>query len=310
MIISIKNNWQNAIKLHSDYLNGLISDYLNIKNKKSIGWVEAKNFIEETHHLLILADKADILESIRIYKSYKKRLSKNPDVSIQFDKEIKLVFNYNKFVRKSGSWNAYSLCYKSITRTCPYCNQAYAFSIQKKNRGFRPTLDHFYSKDDYPHLALVINNLIPSCSACNSSLKGKIDFFANEHLNPLWDDEAINFVLTHENGVLTLIDGIISSPEKIKINISFDPKKISVKNSVDTFLINERYQELTIEAIEFATAKLNFEHALSTGISYFKNNSESNLLRFDKKQYKRHLLGKLFLDIYNTIPNTDISNSQ
>ena len=36
-----------------------------------------------------------------------------------------------------------------------------------------------------------------------------------EHLNPLWDDEVINFVLTHEDGVLTLIDGMISSPEKM-----------------------------------------------------------------------------------------------
>ncbi|MDK7085555.1 hypothetical protein QP360_06975, partial [Gardnerella leopoldii] len=84
-----------------------------------------------------------------------------------------------------------------------------------------------------------------------------IDFFANEHLNPLWDDEVINFVLTHEDGVLTLIDGMISSPEKIKINISYDTTNISIKNTVNTFLINERYQEMTIEAIEFATAKLN-----------------------------------------------------
>ncbi|CFR04513.1 MULTISPECIES: hypothetical protein [Yersinia] len=310
MIISIKNNWQNAMKLHSDYLNDLICDYLNSTIRRSTGWDEAKNFIAEVHHLLILAGKVDILESIRIYKAYKSRLLITPNISKQFDKEIKSVFNYNKFVRKSGTWNAYSLCNKSITRTCPYCNQAYAFSIQKKNRGFRPTLDHFYSKDDYPHLALVINNLIPSCSACNSSLKGKIDFFANEHLNPLWDDEAINFVLTHEDGILTLIDGMISSPENIKINISFDSKKPSIKNSVDTFLINERYQELTVEAIEFATAKLNLEHALSTGLSYFRNSSESNILRFDKKEYKRHLLGKLFLDIYNNIPNTNIISTR
>ncbi|MCV5935058.1 hypothetical protein OFO87_33600, partial [Escherichia coli] len=77
----------------------------------------------------------------------------------------------------------------------------------------------------------------PSCSSCNSSLKGTIDFFANEHLNPLWDDEVINFVLTHEDGVLTLIDGMISSPEKIKINISYDTTNISIKNTVNTFLI-------------------------------------------------------------------------
>lgn len=306
MIISIKNNWENALQLHTCYLNDLICDFLNKKTRRSTGRDEAKNFIAEVHHLLILAGKADILDSINIYKEYKSRLLITPDISKQFDKAIRAVFNYNKFVRKSGSWNAYTLCNKSITRTCPYCNQAYAFSIQKKNRGFRPTLDHFYSKDYFPHLALVINNLIPSCSACNSSLKGTIDFFENEHLNPLWDDENINFVLTHDDGVLKFTDGMISSPEKIRIVISFDPENTSVKNSIDTFLIIERYQELTIEAIEFATAKLNFEHALSTGISYFRNNSESNFLRFDKREYKKYLLGKLFLDIYNKIPNTNI----
>ncbi|ELY4880554.1 hypothetical protein WKC58_10850 [Morganella morganii] len=310
MIISIKNNWEQAIKPHTHYLNNLICDFLDKTTHRSEGLDEAKKFIMDVHHLLILAGKQDILESIDIYRAYKNRLLITPDISKQFDKEIRSVFNYNKFVRKTGSWNAYTLCKKSITRTCPYCNQAYAFSIQKKNRGFRPTLDHFYSKDDFPHLALVINNLIPSCSSCNSSLKGKIDFFANEHLNPLWDDEVINFVLTHDDGVFTLIDGIISSPEKIKINISFDMENSSIKNSVNTFLINERYQEMIIEAIEFATAKLNFEYALSTGISYFRNNSESSMLRFDKREYRKYLLGKLYFDIYKNMPNTNIINTR
>ncbi|HEJ9230090.1 TPA: hypothetical protein ACS29S_002157 [Klebsiella oxytoca] len=310
MIISIKNNWEKAIKAHTHYLNNLICNFLNKSIPSSEGRDEAKKFILDVHHLLILAGKQDILESIDIYREYKHRLSITPDISKQFDKEIRSIFNYNKFVRKTGSWNAYTLCKKSISRTCPYCNQAYAFSIQKKNRGFRPTLDHFYSKDDFPHLALVINNLIPSCSSCNSSLKGTIDFFANEHLNPLWDDEVINFVLTHEDGVLTLIDGMISSPEKIKIKISYDTTNISIKNTVNTFLINERYQEMTIEAIEFATAKLNLEYAVSTGISYFKNNSESSILRFDKREYKKYLLGKLYLDIYNKMPNANIVNTR
>lgn len=110
--------------------------FLDKTTHRSEGLDEAKKFIMDVHHLLILAGKQDILESIDIYRAYKNRLLITPDISKQFDKEIRSVFNYNKFVRKTGSWNAYTLCKKSITRTCPYCNQAYAFSIQKRIEGF------------------------------------------------------------------------------------------------------------------------------------------------------------------------------
>lgn len=300
MIISIKNNWEKAIDIHNHYLNNIICNYLASKdNSPKVSII--KNFINDTHHLLILAQKVDILESIKIYESYTRRLKKHTRTLKFFNTELKKIFNYDRFIRKSIAWNAYELCKKSITRTCPYCNQAFAFTIQKKNRGFRPTLDHFYSKDIYPHLSLVINNLIPSCSTCNSSLKGMKNFHKDEHLNPLWDEEAIKFDLIHEDGILKLEEGMITSPEKIKMNINFDSSNASIKNSVITFLLKERYEEMIIEAIEFATAKLNCDYAISTGIPYFNSKIESSLIRFNKEEYKRYLLGKLFLDIYNNV---------
>lgn len=40
------------------------------------------------------------------------------------------------------------------------------------DKKMRPDLNHFWTKNKYPHCSMSLYNLIPSCKFCNSSLKG------------------------------------------------------------------------------------------------------------------------------------------
>lgn len=96
---------------------------------------------------------------------------------------------YKKFSSKETQpYNAYDLAGKLKVDVCPYCNRNYTFTIKNKNsKSTRPDFDHFYSKNDYPILALSFYNLIPSCILCNSRLKSTAKFSIRTHLHPYQD---------------------------------------------------------------------------------------------------------------------------
>ncbi|WP_370423276.1 hypothetical protein AB9Q29_022890 (plasmid) [Pantoea vagans] len=300
MIISIKNNWESARDTHTKFLNDKIINFLSKNKSRTIGKVKAKEFIEEVYHLLILCSRQDMEDSITIYKRYLTSLSSHVLHKKQFISTIKSLFNYKNFTAKTGEWNAYKLCMKSITRTCPYCNQAYAMTIQVDKRGCRPTLDHYYCKDKYPHLALVLNNFIPSCSTCNSSLKATTDFYSVKHLNPLWDDENVSFMISHIDGICGDAD-FFSKLERnaegalLHLNPSIPCQK--TQKSLETFLLQDRYDYIISEAVEFSLAKNRLLDAINTGIHHFADEDEAIILRFDKVNYNKYLLGRMYHDL-------------
>lgn len=99
------------------------------------------------------------------------------------------IFGYEKMFNSSKS-NAYWLSKKIDSNTCVYCNRLYAFTIEKGNgkndaeRIARPAFDHWFDKSDYPLMSLSLCNLIPSCTICNSSVKGKTKFDLATHTHP------------------------------------------------------------------------------------------------------------------------------
>jgi len=97
---------------------------------------------------------------------------------------------YNHFSSKGTTpYNAYHLSKSLKVNVCPYCNKNYTYTvINKKNKIVRPQFDHFISKEKYPILALSFYNLIPSCSDCNASIKGRKEFGLDTHLHPYVDD--------------------------------------------------------------------------------------------------------------------------
>lgn len=71
-----------------------------------------------------------------------------------------------------------------------YCNRQYAFTIEKgtgrnkDERLARPAFDHWFDKGSNPLMSLSLCNLIPSCTICNSSVKGSSKFDLSTHTHP------------------------------------------------------------------------------------------------------------------------------
>ena len=99
------------------------------------------------------------------------------------------IFGYEKTFNSSKS-EAYWLSKQIDSKTCVYCNRQYAFTIVEGNgsnddeRIARPAFDHWFDKSSNPLMSLSLCNLIPSCTICNSSVKGKIKFDLATHTHP------------------------------------------------------------------------------------------------------------------------------
>jgi 5-methylcytosine-specific restriction endonuclease McrA len=105
-------------------------------------------------------------------------------------KELDKVFDYEKII--SGKKKvSYELALLLDRNTCTYCNRLYTITVLKNAKTAsgvtRPQFDHWYSKKRYPVLALSFYNLIPSCSVCNSTIKGDTDFQLTTHYHPYVD---------------------------------------------------------------------------------------------------------------------------
>lgn len=119
---------------------------------------------------------------------------------------------------------------------CPYCKRNYINVVTSSNDTtlvIKPDLDHFYDKASYVFLASTIENLIPSCSVCNSRLKGSIDFYKKKHRHPLVEENVIDTVTFNYIGT----ENTIFIEGK---NILKDTDEISF-NSLNTFRIEEVY---------------------------------------------------------------------
>ncbi|HFR3976991.1 TPA: hypothetical protein ACHVI3_001114 [Streptococcus suis] len=89
-----------------------------------------------------------------------------PSQSKAFKKAYKIL--YEPIISKKNNeseikMNQFLVRELGIT-VCPYCNRNY---INNRGDRFAAQMDHFYSKDEFPWLAVSLYNLIPSCGACN-----------------------------------------------------------------------------------------------------------------------------------------------
>jgi hypothetical protein len=101
------------------------------------------------------------------------------------DKPLGYIFDYDNFrsiIQSLGN--------KLMIKVCPYCNIQPTEDIID-DAGIRivgPAYDHFYDQATNRILALSFYNLIPSCTYCNSNLKGTIPFNSEFHLHPFIHD--------------------------------------------------------------------------------------------------------------------------
>lgn len=112
-------------------------------------------------------------------------------------KRLSKVFDYDELISKRQSL-AYWITKTKNVNTCTYCNRQYVFTVEDTDgeKIARPELDHWFPKKLYPLLALNYYNLIPSCSICNSSIKGDTIFSLETHVHPHeypYDNPRITF---------------------------------------------------------------------------------------------------------------------
>lgn len=136
---------------------------------------------------------------------------------------------------------------------CPYCNRVYIKNVvtskpysNEKNRmkSVRGELDHFYTKELYPYLAVCKHNLIPSCKYCNGANGKHTDDVADKGLvNPYLmkrDHSDISFRAKIVNGRVT---SLRRCAEGVKVDIVCNTPEMA--NNVKEFNLKELYDTHT-----------------------------------------------------------------
>ncbi len=164
------------------------------------------------------------------------------------------VFNYNKFSNKIGFpknkskssyWERYDLADELNVNTCAYCNRIYTFTIFNiDGKGIvSPTIDHFFDKAKNPLFALSFYNLIPSCTNCNSTLKGQEEFTLEDYVHPYLSGFG-----EHAKFSYTALDTDATKGESKNLKIYIKPKPTSpikdqIEKSTELFQLDKIYSE-------------------------------------------------------------------
>ncbi|AFC25630.1 HNH endonuclease [Saprospira grandis] len=182
------------LKINSTELDKLAKAYLDEMKEK----IEDYLSIEETEPA---TEDTELRLPGKLIKKIRKHLNKDlldgspddlariiSDLSLDFDLKtvkkyklaLKRIFSYDDY-----KWGAYKLAKALKVDSCCYCNRQYTFTLgTDKEKVSRPQFDHFFPKSRYPYLALSFYNLIPSCSVCNSGLKGDVDMTLEDNVHP------------------------------------------------------------------------------------------------------------------------------
>lgn len=141
---------------------------------------------------------------------------------------------------------------KSIdANVCPYCNRAFIYSTRTSqgNKIIQAEMDHFYSKELFPYLAIAKYNLVPSCSCCNGrGGKFTADAFAKHLINPYLIINASNYLefrLRVKNANVTSLDKLANG-----LSMRLIAKQPHMQNNIDTFNLKGLYQHHTEYAAE------------------------------------------------------------
>lgn len=100
--------------------------------------------------------------------------------------------------RKANSWSGgdFVRILNPVVRYCPYCNADTVYAVKICSRRVLPyasALDHFMPRAQFPYFGISICNLVPSCTRCNSSLKGDSSVTFADAPHPYRDNLYENF---------------------------------------------------------------------------------------------------------------------
>lgn len=205
--------------------------------------------------------------------------------------KIESLFNYKKFIEKKGDWNAYTLVGCHGLRICPYCqlhHVNYHNSETKDALDLRPPLDHFLPKSRYPYLAVSLQNLVPSCHQCNSSIKRDTDP-GRLMPHPFDTAESVNISFQVQTSAVM--------PQQLKL----EDLTLQVKGSGNWdqyekfFRLNERYQWYVHEVFDMLERRSQLTEYDAVMRSLLNNTSY--VLGFQRSDAHRRALGLCLLAI-------------
>jgi hypothetical protein len=299
--------YKEACDIHSNILKDVI--LCNLNSTHILDRALKKYILDNLEEILtglppILIKRS--LEFESLMESWKQK-RKNKNI-----KELKKVINYDWFIEKKvHKYDAYDLAKNLNTPTCAYCNRQYTVAVltgkQKSKHITRPQLDHFFPKSIHPILALSFYNLIPSCSICNSALKGDIEFKTDTHLHPYIDNCIDKFRFSFHPKNTESLKGKKQEHKVIfKINADIDDQlNLKISNTIEAFKILEIYNAHSDEISDLLKIRelMSDKYLEVLKKTYNLNISEDELYRLafgtyrDEREFIKRPFSKLKRDI-------------
>lgn len=213
--------------------------------------------------------------------------------------DISYIFRYAKWFdqKKETKYNAYDLAENLNIQTCVYCNRIYTKTVVNPSKITRPNFDHWFGKKENPLLALSFFNLIPSCSICNSGVKGEADFDLNTHLHPYLDNTC-GYKFSY----------YIKSINSYDFKIVTDDLNLRAETTVKAFKLQEIYETHKSEIKDLVKIRTVYSQAYLLNLNKFLNKDKTNVsmdeiyrLAFgtykDETNFDKRPLSKLKRDI-------------
>jgi hypothetical protein len=257
MIVNIAGVWDHVAGRHSPYVQHHIDQLFKDFHQHSVRphqqcEIDAVRFIQRYQHFLIDDHRTDFSDVLYMFDRRFPRESREREIAnAMFCK----AFDYATFSKKSTlGWNAYSLCRGAKWTVCPYCHiHGTETEVQTDDfKGYRPQIDHYYPKSEYPFLALSLGNLIPSCAQCNGQgFKHQTDFYEKQHLHPFIDQQKIQFELVPANPLEAgdiMIETFRAHLDCYAIHLRDPNGSPEAERSLKTFQLESRYKPYLGEA--------------------------------------------------------------
>lgn len=308
MIINISDVWANAMADHSVFLSSEID----------IGLEElSDSFIDVAISEFITANRAIIVEGTPLelpvcINDFEERFGSGV-LRKCATQRLQDIFDFSDFSKKSDKpWTAYQLCLQAKYKVCCYCHMVETGTClpDENVKGYRPPIDHYYAKSEYPFLALTLSNFIPCCEKCNGSqMKHVVDFAKDIHLNPFVDEESIEFelhpLLVAEEMVASAL-ALGLSPEHYQLKVEAKKNYAASNASINTFQLKSRYEDYSSKAFYLARKMKGYasrQAMLEAELEFAFTLTDH--LEFELDDYKNHAYGKVRVCIarqYGAIP--------
>jgi len=192
--------------------------------------------------------------------------------------QIKEIFDYeNWFVglEPHREYSAYHLSSALKVRSCVYCNRTYTVTQTtvegdngKTKKLTRPQFDHWFPKEKHPLLALSFYNLIPSCSICNSSIKGRIPFDIDTHIHPYVDNVISLISFNYEPW--SMIDDLKVT---LSVNCEDEILRKRIERTLEDFHIGDLYNAHLSELKDLLKTKQAYSENYLSNLKNFFNTS-------------------------------------